>query len=99
MYAIFALQLINPDTGDECRGLTFASTGNEIVIEPTKTRMDHIEALSDSSELPHQHFVLKVPQVDPLEERQANVGMDLRRSHGSGESGQNTIKNFNQNIT
>lgn len=48
---------------------TFAATGNEVFVVSSKAGVDCVEALGHTLVLPHQHPVLKVPQVHSLQKR------------------------------
>jgi hypothetical protein len=43
------------------KNLTFASTGQEIVIDASKRGVDHVEALGDTSKLTDLHLAFHVP--------------------------------------
>lgn len=46
---------------------TFTATGNEVFVVSSKAGVDCVEALGHTLVLPHQHPVLKVPQVHSLQ--------------------------------
>ena len=52
---------------------TFTTTSNEIFVDSTKARVDHVKSLSDASEFPDQCLIFNVPKIYALKKQASQL--------------------------